>query len=114
MANVICNEEDLTTVADAIREAGDTTESLEFPEEFVYALKNLNTGSDIEEVTELVDSSIDTHNTASNSHSDIRNELSTHTHTEIKAFNTGELLSFGYGDTLPEAGTAGRIFFKKV
>ena len=44
MANYIATDTDLTAVANAIRTKGGTSESLEFPSEFVTAIENIPTG----------------------------------------------------------------------
>ena len=44
MANYIATDTDLTAVANAIRTKGGTSESLEFPSEFVAAIENIPSG----------------------------------------------------------------------
>ena len=44
MADYVVNENDLTSIADAIRTKSGTTASLSFPTEFVSAIENISSG----------------------------------------------------------------------
>lgn len=68
MAEYLVHGEDLTSVAEAIRQKGGTTEPLQFPDGFVSAVEAIETGAAEDkmkqyiagQLTELVDSSITT------------------------------------------------------
>ena len=44
MANYLVTDTELTSIADAIRTKGGTSESLEFPTDFVSAIENIPSG----------------------------------------------------------------------
>lgn len=48
MAEYLTNTTDLTKVASAIREKGGTTDPLVYPDEFVTAIGNIQTGGGIQ------------------------------------------------------------------
>lgn len=47
MANYIATDTELTSIANAIREKGGTSEQLEFPDDFITAIENITTGGGI-------------------------------------------------------------------
>lgn len=54
MAEYLVHSDDLTAVADAIREKGGTSELLQFPDGFVSAVDAIETGSSADRLTQMV------------------------------------------------------------
>jgi hypothetical protein len=57
MAKLVVNSDSLVSVADAIREKGNTTEELEFPNGFVDAVNAIESGGGTEEIENIIDAS---------------------------------------------------------